>query len=110
MCGISGIWWRHGDPVDHDMLRGMNAMLAHRGPDGDQLLVEGEIGFGHRRLSILDLSDRGNQPMVSADGNLWLTFSKSVKRPATIRLRLSFSFPNGVSPAILRVVAGSASF
>ena len=50
----------------------MNQYLAHRGPDSEGTWVEGEVAFGHRKLSIIDLSDAGNQPMISACKGMYL--------------------------------------
>jgi asparagine synthase (glutamine-hydrolysing) len=67
MCGIAGIL--HFDdrrPIDCSMLHRMTEVLAHRGPDGEGCYANGQVGFGHRRLAIIDLST-GAQPMVSGD-------------------------------------------
>lgn len=85
MCGIAGIWFRDGRPVEEGPLRGMNAMLAHRGPDGDRVLAEGPVGFGHRRLGILDLSRNGDQPMASGDGRFWVTFNGEIHNYVELR-------------------------
>src|SRR5476651_2077436 len=76
MCGIAGFLDRAGFSTD-DMtgrLTAMNGTLAHRGPDADGLWTDPEAGagLGHRRLSIVDLSAAGAQPMASADGR-WIT-------------------------------------
>ncbi|HEY3856185.1 MAG TPA: asparagine synthase (glutamine-hydrolyzing) [Verrucomicrobiae bacterium] len=56
----------------------MTATLAHRGPDRQNVWVNGPVGVGHSRLSILDLSETGNQPMVSDDGNLVIVFNGEI--------------------------------
>ena len=56
MCGIAGMYRFDGGPVDHALLRRMTAVLAHRGPDGEGLRLDGPAGLGSRRLSIIDLS------------------------------------------------------
>lgn len=65
MCGIAGIIRFTGPKVDKRELKKMTDKIAHRGPDGEGQWVDdsGKVGFGHRRLSILDLSDSGSQPM-----------------------------------------------
>jgi len=88
VCGICGIWHRDGRAVDRACLAGMNELLAHRGPDGEGVLCEGEIGFGHRRLSIVDLSDRAAQPMATPDGGLWLTFNGEIHNFTEVRCDL----------------------
>ena len=76
MCGIAGIY--HFDPdarADEVLLRRMTDLLAHRGPDDAGLYRAGPVGLGHRRLSIIDLSAAGHQPMGSADGSVWITYN-----------------------------------
>jgi asparagine synthase (glutamine-hydrolysing) len=70
MCGVCG----YLDPelAHPDQVRAMNDAQEHRGPDAGGLFVEGPIALGHRRLSIIDLSDDGNQPMANEDGSIVL--------------------------------------
>jgi asparagine synthase (glutamine-hydrolysing) len=75
MCGIVGVV---GDIADLEVVRRMTRMLAHRGPDDEGFHEDGELRFGHRRLSILDLSALGHQPMVSEDGELAITFNGEI--------------------------------
>jgi asparagine synthase (glutamine-hydrolysing) len=67
MCGISGIVGGMQTSVNRELLHAMNDAVAHRGPDGAGLFCENAIGLGHRRLSILDLSDASSQPMFLND-------------------------------------------
>lgn len=79
MCGIAGIF--HFDaqrPVDRGVLDRMTSVLAHRGPDDAGLHVDGPVGLGFRRLSIIDLSPAGHQPMSNEDGSLWLVCNGEV--------------------------------
>lgn len=78
MCGIVGIVNVDGRPVDSARLARMRDSMTHRGPDDEGLWVEGGTGLGHRRLSILDLSAAGHQPMTVDDGNLWLVFNGEI--------------------------------
>ena len=82
MCGIAGIYayLDVAPPVDRAELGRMNARMAPRGPDGsgDWLSADGRVGFTHRRLAIIDLSERGAQPMHSADGALTITFNGEI--------------------------------
>ena len=70
MCGIAGVLRLRDGPVSTDRLHAMAAAIAHRGPDDEGYYVDGPIGFGFRRLSIMDLTG-GHQPMTSSDG--WVT-------------------------------------
>jgi asparagine synthase (glutamine-hydrolysing) len=80
MCGINGILTRAA--VGQEELRvrveAMNAAIAHRGPDGGGSFVRDGVALGHRRLSIIDLSEAGAQPMHSADGALTLVFNGEI--------------------------------
>jgi asparagine synthase (glutamine-hydrolysing) len=67
MCGICGIINLNGQPVEESKLRLMMKSMKHRGPDDEGVFVKDHIGLGFVRLSILDLSMAGHQPMVSAD-------------------------------------------
>ncbi|HEY1605979.1 MAG TPA: XrtA/PEP-CTERM system amidotransferase [Allosphingosinicella sp.] len=78
MCGIAGLF--HPEipkPVDPARIRAMADVLAHRGPDGSGVWTGPGVGFGHRRLSIIDL-EGGVQPMRSADGALVLTYNGEI--------------------------------
>ncbi len=71
MCGILGYaTWRGAMPAVGDLCRLTN-LLRHRGPDAGGYWTEPGVFFGHRRLSIVDLSASGAQPMSSANGQRW---------------------------------------
>ncbi len=82
MCGIAGLYayLDVAPQVDRAELSRMNARMAPRGPDGsgDWFAADGRVGFTHRRLAIIDLSERGAQPMHSADGTLTITFNGEI--------------------------------
>ncbi len=78
MCGISGIWDYDNQLNAVEMVNKMNRSQQHRGPDKQQVKTLGEVTFGHTRLSIIDLNERANQPMLSPDGNLILTFNGEI--------------------------------
>lgn len=78
MCGICGEINFQDKPVDPLQVEGMTAALFHRGPDDGGLYCQGSIGLGHRRLSIIDLSPSGHQPMWSNDGSLGIVFNGEV--------------------------------
>lgn len=77
MCGIGGKLQFDGNP-DPDIARRMNACMDHRGPDAAGVYANGPAVLAHRRLSILDLSDAGRQPMSNADGTVHIVFNGEI--------------------------------
>jgi asparagine synthase (glutamine-hydrolysing) len=78
MCGITGIVDLVGErPLDMQLLRRMTGALTHRGPDGDGFHLEPGVGFGHRRLSIIDL-EGGKQPLYNEDYSVVVTFNGEI--------------------------------
>jgi asparagine synthase (glutamine-hydrolysing) len=76
MCGITGsVDLVAGLDSGEELVAAMTEALQHRGPDDAGLLVDGPVVLGHRRLSIIDLSPAGHQPMASADESCWLAFN-----------------------------------
>ena len=89
MCGIAGrLNFRSGRPVDANVIRGMTELLAHRGPDGQGVMVDGPVGLGHRRLAIIDLSDAAGQPMRADDAPVWIVFNGEIYNFLDIRREL----------------------
>ena len=88
MCGITGFLNYNGEPVDPEVLRKMADAIRHRGPDGDGFYTDGGLGFGHRRLAIIDLSHEGDQPMVTADGRYALIFNGEIYNFRELRSEL----------------------
>lgn len=78
MCGICGKINFDDSPVDRSLLKSMTASLIHRGPDDEGIYVKGNVGLGHRRLSIIDLSPLGHQPMSNEDGSIWIVFNGEI--------------------------------
>jgi asparagine synthase (glutamine-hydrolysing) len=78
MCGIVGVVNLDREPVDPRLLTRMRDSMLHRGPDDAGEWNEDGVGLGHRRLSILDLSPAGHQPMTIDDGSLWLVFNGEI--------------------------------
>ena len=78
MCGIAGQYCFNGRTPDPGLLARMSARLVHRGPDGEGSRICGTVGLVHRRLSIIDLSEEGLQPMTNEDGTLWLVFNGEI--------------------------------
>jgi len=78
MCGITGILNLNKKPVDKTVLTKMTKTLSHRGPDDEGIFVDKNIGLGHRRLSIIDLSSAGHQPMFYDNKNLIIVYNGEV--------------------------------
>ncbi len=87
MCGITGIYAYRAAAVDMTALRRMRDYMAMRGPDGsgEWCASDRRIAFGHRRLSIIDLSEQGSQPMLSADGRIAVTFNGEIYNYQALR-------------------------
>jgi asparagine synthase (glutamine-hydrolysing) len=88
MCGITGIVNLDGERVADDVLRRTTGALAHRGPDGEGHYIDDCIGLGHRRLAIIDLSSAGQQPMVSHDRGIALTYNGEIYNFRELRIEL----------------------
>ena len=73
MCGIAGIVNFDGSEVKHSRLKSASDLMKQRGPDVEGIWVENNCGLAHRRLSILDLSPLGNQPMISYNERFVIT-------------------------------------
>ncbi|MBU1184040.1 MAG: asparagine synthase (glutamine-hydrolyzing) [Proteobacteria bacterium] len=92
MCGICGKLDFTGSPVEETLLRRMMDLLSHRGPDdsGVYLRHQGNVscGLGHRRLSIIDLTDAGRQPMSNEDRTVWMVFNGEIYNFGALREEL----------------------
>lgn len=79
MCGITGIIYFDSDKaVDPVLLDRMKNQLSHRGPDDQGIFLDKNVGLGFRRLSIIDLSPQGHQPMCNEDGTIWIVFNGEI--------------------------------
>lgn len=89
MCGICGLY-QTDHPVDRASLQAMNHRQRHRGPDdeGYYLSPDHQLGFGFRRLAIIDLSPNGHQPMTNEDESLWIIFNGEVYNYPDLRREL----------------------
>ena len=86
MCGISGkLYFDPARSVEREVLERMNAVLAHRGPDDAGIYCDGPIGLAHRRLSIIDLSPAGHQPMSNEDDTIWIVFNGEIYNFQSLR-------------------------
>src|SRR5262245_49944036 len=89
MCGIAGLFdpRRPLPPEDHALVERMATVVAHRGPDDAGTWFGGRVGFGHRRLSVIDLSPNGHQPMSNEDGTVWITYNGEIYNFAELKAR-----------------------
>jgi asparagine synthase (glutamine-hydrolysing) len=103
MCGISGIINKDGCKVDKHQLEKMNDKIIHRGPNSGGFYFDNNVGFGHRRLSIVDLSDLGRQPM-SFSNKYVITYNGEVYNYREIRAELilmGYSFKSGTDTEVI---------
>ena len=88
MCGIAGILHFNGESVSPIVLERMTEAISHRGPDGEGQWIDGNIGLGHRRLSIIDLSQAGHQPILSSDKRYVLSYNGEIYNFRELRKEL----------------------
>ena len=86
MCGITGVLNFDGRPADAAVIGRMARAVAHRGPDGEGVWLDGPVGLGHRRLAILDLSEAGAQPMRR--GSVCITYNGEIYNFPELRAEL----------------------
>ena len=101
MCGLAGIFEAH---VDRSMLSCMVASQVHRGPDGHGFYLDpsGCAALGHNRLSIIDLSPAGRQPMSSASGRYWIAFNGEIYNHIELRRELhGYPFRSGTDTEVI---------
>lgn len=106
MCGICGELRFDGLPPEAAILARMNEKLARRGPDDDGVFITGPMGFGHRRLSVIDLSERSHQPMVDEELGLSIVFNGTIYNYKALRTELTDAgyrfFSEGDTEVILK--------
>ena len=79
MCGICGkVSLNNSSKINEALIRQMCSALTHRGPDDEGVYIGSRIGLGHRRLSIIDLSPAGHQPMSNEDGSVWIVLNGEI--------------------------------
>ncbi len=89
MCGICGkLYFNPMRKADQNNISAMASVLAHRGPDDHGIYVDGPVGIGHQRLSIIDLSPAGHQPMSNEDGSIWIVFNGEIYNFEELRMEL----------------------
>ena len=87
MC-IAGLLNLNGESVSPVVLKRMTDSISHRGPDGEGQWIDGNVGFGHRRLSIIDLSQAGHQPILSSDQRYVLSYNGEIYNFRELRKEL----------------------
>ena len=109
MCGICGELRFDGQAPGRETLEVMTARLARRGPDASGHYFAGPIALGHRRLAVIDLSERSNQPMVDEALGLVLVFNGTIYNYRELREQLRAKgyrfFSDGDSEVILKAYA-----
>ncbi|HIF58127.1 MAG TPA: asparagine synthetase B, partial [Rhodospirillales bacterium] len=88
MCGIAGVLNGNGEPVSSKIIKNMTDAISHRGPDGEGCWIEANVGLGHRRLSIIDLSPAGHQPMISVEHRFILSYNGEIYNFRELRIEL----------------------
>jgi asparagine synthase (glutamine-hydrolysing) len=88
MCGIAGTFSLRGAPADRGRLEAMAARLVHRGPNSEGVHIDGHVGLASRRLSIVDLSEAGRQPLANEDSSAWIVFNGAVYNYRELRPEL----------------------
>lgn len=88
MCGICGAVYLDKQTVPVNTLESMSRAMRHRGPDGEGVWHQGPVGLGHRRLSIIDLSVNGRQPMGNEDGQVVLAYNGEMYNYQNLRVQL----------------------
>jgi asparagine synthase (glutamine-hydrolysing) len=88
MCGIAGFLTTEFEQLTAENLLSMGNAIVHRGPDAHGEYLDDSVGLCHRRLSILDLSEAGNQPMFSNDGNIVIVFNGEIYNFLELRKEL----------------------
>lgn len=88
MCGIAGIVNLHSHTRHEQAIKRMTDRIAHRGPDAEGVYVDGDIALGHRRLSIIDLSEASNQPMWDVTGRYVIIYNGEIYNYLEVKARL----------------------
>jgi len=88
MCGIAGIFNFNKEPITHATIKSMLDMIAHRGPDGEGIYIDDYLALGHKRLSILDISPSGSQPMGSKNGEWIIIFNGCIYNYLDLKIDL----------------------
>ncbi len=104
MCGIAGVFNFNKQPVSHQTIKGMVDSMAHRGPDGEGIYIDDNLALGHRRLSILDITPKGAQPMGSHNSEWVIVFNGCIYNYLELRLDLKSKGHDFVSTGDTEVI------
>ena len=92
MCGINGIYNHKSLKDVENKVKLMNSLTKHRGPDYSNIYLDSSVCIGHNRLSIIDLDSKSNQPFISADENLVLSYNGEIYNFLDLKKELSKSY------------------
>lgn len=103
MCGINGIIDPSRSMVTQETLKAMNDAIKHRGPDGEGFFIDSEVGLAHRRLSIIDVTEQGSQPMFSFDKRYVIVYNGEIYNFEQIRNQFlgEYSFQSETDTEVL---------
>jgi asparagine synthase (glutamine-hydrolysing) len=102
MCGITGVLSKKNTSNPIEIIKKMTSVITHRGPNAEGFFVDNQIAFGHRRLSIIDLSDIANQPMSDYSERFTIVFNGEIYNFQEIKQQLDYPFiTNGDTEVIL---------
>lgn len=109
MCGILGVFNLNKKPIHRTAFNSMLETISHRGPDGEGVYIKDYVGLGHKRLAILDTSDKGLQPMTSKDGKWIIVFNGCIYNFSELKMELKKSGHSFVSETDTEVIAEGLS-
>lgn len=104
MCGIAGIIYKNGKKAENTIIKKMTDIIAYRGPDAEGTFIDDNFGMGHRRLSIVDLSDNGTQPMFSHDKRYVIAYNGEIYNYLEIKKelqKLGICFQNNTDTEVI---------
>ncbi len=104
MCGICGIIKYSGDKIDREAIQGSTEILSKRGPDDYGFWIEDNIGMGHRRLAILDITNAGHQPMISRNGRYVIVHNGEIYNYNELRRQLKYNIEHWKSNSDTEVI------
>lgn len=107
MCGVTGYLNLNGAPAETDIVANMTKAVVHRGPDGNGVEIDGPLALGHTRLSVIDLSSLGRQPMESHDGRYVISYNGEIYNYKELRSELEASGEEFISQTDTEVVLNS---